>query len=858
MGSIGGVISSLSSFAAKLLPGRGSSSSSTSDEGPGIEEEINKLMRMLERLKATLYDAEERETRGKSVNLWLKELKEIVYTAEDILSEYRYEVLRAEVEAGNASSENSRKRKKLELPEGVADRIKKTIDMFNEIANHRDTLQLREDDGPRLCNDEMHATPTSSLGVESNIFGRGNDKEKLINLLRSDNNSNGDVISVVSIVGMGGLGKTTVAQLVYNDLRIRHKFDLFGWVCVSDDFSVGRLTKEVVESIRGGSCDVNNLSVLQENLRKEIKGKSFFLVLDDVWNEKRSVWELFQTPFLSAKLVKILVTTRNEPVARIMQTFTSFKLQHLYEEQCWQLFCQYAFGGANCNEEWKLEIGKQIMKKCGRLPLAVKSIASLLRHEESEESWREILESELWELEATKEIFPPLQISYSRLPTYLKPCLLYCSMFPKDYIYYMNEMTPLWYAQGYIESREKKTINEIGMEYAKQLFERSFFEGKLPTKDWDWFRLHDMIHDLAQSNSGNECYSIEYGKPLISPKQIRHLYVKDSDELIKPFPSSPFNTLRTTIMANSVENVTNISDILEARSLRAIVFKPPCYEFRFLNTIGNLKHLRYISIEYITFEKLPESICSLYNLQTLTLSNCPKLIELPKCIGNLVSLQFLSISECLVSKLPESICHLRNLKALTVKTWDDAELTELPEHIGNLVRLEELHLKTCSIAILRASLCQLKSLKTLDLKLYWKHPREIESLRNFQTLTVTEASSLLPKLNKLAGIQILNLEFTLTMRNNYNDQIGCLNDIVDIKGALFITGLHNIKISLADTKHYSLMNKHNLEYLSLSWHDEDELDYPVSSSRFILFIGNDTCYGDDKEMNFVRESPNSP
>ncbi|KAJ3682540.1 hypothetical protein LUZ60_015113 [Juncus effusus] len=510
MGTLGAVISNISSLAAKLLPGSSSSSSSPSDEGHAIEKELHKLMKTLERIKATLHDAEEREIRDRSVKLWLKELKEVAYVAEDALDEYQYEVLRAEVESRGDSAESSRKRKKLQLPDDLADRIKETMNRFDEIAKDRVALQLREEDGPRRCNDEMRFTPTSHMVVESNIFGRENDKEELINLLCSDSN-NGDVISVVTIVGMGGLGKTTVAQLVYKDPRIRQKFDLFGWVCVSDDFSVERLTKEVVESITRCSCGIKNFTILQEKLEEEIKGKNVFLVLDDVWNENRSVWELFRMPFLSAKLVKILVTTRNELVARIMQTIPSFKLHDLSEEQCWQLFQQYAFGGANCNKEWKLEIGKQIMKKCGRLPLAVKSIASLLRHEESEESWREILESELWELEATKEIFPPLQISYSRLPTYLKPCLIYCSMFPKDYVYDIEDLIPLWYAQGYLELKGRTTIKEIGMEYVKQLFERSFFEGKLQTKDWKGFRLHDMIHDLARSNSGNECYSIEYG-----------------------------------------------------------------------------------------------------------------------------------------------------------------------------------------------------------------------------------------------------------------------------------------------------------------------------------------------------------
>ena len=116
------------------------------------------------------------------------------------------------------------------------------------------------------------------------------------------------------------------------------------------------------------------------------------------------------------------------------------------------------------------------MNKCGMLPLAVKSIASLLRHEAEEESWREILESEVWESDVSNEIFPPLQISYARLPTYLKPCFLYCSMFPKDYCYDVEYMVKLWLSQGFIECKENNSTEKIGFDYARQLCERSLFD----------------------------------------------------------------------------------------------------------------------------------------------------------------------------------------------------------------------------------------------------------------------------------------------------------------------------------------------------------------------------------------------
>ncbi|XP_078165376.1 putative disease resistance protein RGA3 [Carex rostrata] len=501
-----GMISNLLSLGANLLPSiiastqaPSSSSSPHLNQNHQMKAELEKLMRMLERIKATLYDAEQREIGDLSVKLWLKELKGVLYDAEDVLGEYHYDILQAQVEGRDASPPVSPKMKLIQVPYGMLDRIQQIRSTFDEIANDRIALQLSEGDGPKHCNNELQVAPTSHFVVESNIFGREREKEKLIDLLSSECD---DVVSVMAIVGMGGIGKTTLAQLAYNDQRIRQRFDKFGWICVSENFNAERLTKELLESITGNECGLTNLSTLQEKILREISGKRVLLVLDDVWNEKHNLWDQFQAPFMSATFVKILVTTRNDHVARIMQTEPTFNIGHLSAEQCWRLFEHYAFGGVQQNNNPKLvEIGKQIMNKCGMLPLAVKSIASLLRHEAKEESWREILESELRESDASNEIFPSLQISYARLPLYLKSCFQYCSMFPKNYYYNVGELVKLWMYHDFIESKGNKTAEEIGFGYVQQLCQRSFFEREGYNEGNDFvcqeFKLHDIVHDLA-------------------------------------------------------------------------------------------------------------------------------------------------------------------------------------------------------------------------------------------------------------------------------------------------------------------------------------------------------------------------
>ncbi|KAJ4806631.1 Disease resistance protein (CC-NBS-LRR class) family [Rhynchospora pubera] len=704
---LGGVIPYVLSLGAKLLPSvhessqQASSSSSPLVQQHQIETEMEKIMELRERINATLSAADQREIKDNSVKLWLKELKRLVYNAEDVLDEYQFEILRAQVEASDDFMPKSHERKLIHVPDNMLEQIQQIESKFVEIEKDRIALQLLEEDGPRYSNSDQQIAPTSHCVLESDIIGREKEKKELINLLFSKC-PDGKIISVVAIVGTGGIGKTTLAQLVYNDQRIRQNFDKFVWVCVSEDFNVQKLTREVVESITGKPYGLANLSALQENICKEIRRERVFLVLDDVWNEKRSHWELFQAPFMVASLVKILVTTRNKPVAQIMQTMPTFNLGYMSKEQSWKLFQHYAFGEVNQNrgsnlvgignkimkkcgmlQSWKLfqhyafgevnqnrgsnlvGIGKKIMKKCGMLPLAVKSIGSLLRHEIDKESWKQILESQLWESDAGSEIFSSLQISYARLPSYLKPCFLYCSMFPRNYRCSVEKLVQLWIYQGYVQTNKLKNVEKIGREYAKQLWQRSFFEGEYGEKEFQ-FTLHDMIHDLARYNSGHGCYSIEGDVVPNFPEELYHLYVDSRVKLIKAPSSTKFTTLRTLIVEDHCNEVSlgNL-DFSKASKLRALQFGSRKCDLEACFSFVDLKHLWYLSISWGCFKRLPENICSLYNLQNLTLYYCYHLIDLPKSIGNLISLEELRIfGSANLRMLPVSICQLKVLRKL--------------------------------------------------------------------------------------------------------------------------------------------------------------------------------------------------
>ncbi|KAJ4789081.1 Disease resistance protein RGA2 [Rhynchospora pubera] len=390
----GALISSLLSLSTTLLPSIKTSaqvlstcpSSSSNQSTSTLEMELKKLVRTLKRIQATLLDAEEREIRDEPVKLWLKELKEVAYAADDLLDEFQYEVLRAQAMAGSTASRNSHKRKHLQMTnvgfsfssgsipvtisDGIADKIREVRSQFDEIAKDRDALHLREEDGRRRHDPYTCPPPTGYIVDESCIFGREKEKEEVIARLCADGVR--DVVSVLPIVGKGGLGKTTLAQLVYMDGRVRGLFNRFGWVSVSEEFDVQRITQSIIELVTHRSCLVEEFSALQGILEKELREKRLFLVLDNVWNEKDSLWELLRAPLLSAERACILVTTRDEPVAKVMKTLTPLQLGYLSENRCWQLFMHYAFGNGEESRKQSnlIKIGQEIMKKMWRVALS--------------------------------------------------------------------------------------------------------------------------------------------------------------------------------------------------------------------------------------------------------------------------------------------------------------------------------------------------------------------------------------------------------------------------------------------------------------------------------------------------------
>ncbi|XP_078153753.1 putative disease resistance RPP13-like protein 1 [Carex rostrata] len=832
----GYLIISLLSLGTELL-----SSIRASGQAPSAEEDLEMLMQTLRLIKATLYDAEERENIDHYVKHWLKELKEVAYDAEDVLSEYRYEVTRLQVEARKASQQM---KSVLPIPDGLVYRLHKIRSQFDEIEKDRKVLKLRECDGVRRPRKKTFRE-TNHMVDEAIIFGRDAEITEVINFLLSEKEKEKS-FSVISIVGKGGLGKTTIAQLVYKDETVSWQFDLIGWVCVSENFDVRRLIKQTIESISNKmNTGVNELSQLQEKLAKTVKGKKILLVLDDVWNEDQKHWELFRVHLEEAKMVRILVTTRNRKVAEIMQTTDYCRPNKLSEDSCWQLFQHYAFIGATHIVPTHLkDIGRKIMRKCDGLPLAVKLIASLLSHETDKEGWLEVLECDLWELNPSNDIFPALEISYTHLPAHLKPCFLFCSMYPKDYLLEKMNLIELWISHGYIESMDRRRIKEVGIDYYEELKDRSFLDD-FSGRSSECCKLHDIIHDLARLNSENEHYSVEANQPLNTqqrdvPRASYHLYARGFVGYVNELLYQNMKGLRTLSMDVSgcsrdlehqycIDNTKavdqnsklseyykecsgdlSICNLTKFEALRILELKGGIKKIP--DFIPELKHLVYLGISSFDLKMLPLSIGLLFNLQTLIL-DCFSLEYLPESIGDLAKLQFLNIQSSKAKKLPKSLCLLGNLLRLVIRT---DQLEELPLDLRNLTNLHELTILSNRIQALPNTIGQLSSLEELKLL-----PLRGSVKNNYKLNYDPQGYVNFPAIKTMAA--------WLRVRS-----IAWLKDMNDLEGKLSIEGLE--KMRLADAQRANLKNKCNLETLDLCW-DSRNYKFPYDAkSELILSV----------------------
>jgi Leucine-rich repeat (LRR) protein len=481
-------------------------------------------------------------------------------------------------------------------------------------------------------------------------------------------------------------------------------------------------------------------------------------VLDDVWDDEQENWQRLRSILgCGGKGASILVTTRLPKVAAIMGTMPSHDLSILSDTDCWELFKQRAFGPDEDERTDLMVTGKEIVKKCGGVPLAAIALGSLLRFKREEKQWLNVLVSKLWDLQGENSVMPALRLSYLNLSIKLRQCFAFCALFPKDELLNKQILIELWMANGFISSNGMLEAEDIGNELWNELYWRSFFQdimidefGKII-----YFKMHDLVHDLAQSISEEVCcITNDNGMPSMS-ERTRHLSIyrlKSFHEVLvcscvfKPFITCSRSQVATTNI-RCMFDVRRIQDaktktlsiwLPDAKSLKTCTMQAggeddqlspyilKCYSLRALDierikklssSIGHLKYLRYLNLSKSDFQTLPESICKLWNLQIMNLDYCQRL-----------------------QKLPNDLVHLKALIRLSLRFC--RSLSSLPPHIGKMTSLRSLSMYVVGKkkGLLLGELEQLK----LKGDLYIKHLESVKSV-----MDVKEANMPSKHLNQL-------------------------------------------------------------------------------------------------------------
>ncbi|GLT27853.1 hypothetical protein SLA2020_028240 [Shorea laevis] len=645
--------------------------------------------KLLPSIRDVLEDAETKQLTNNAVKTWLSELRDIAYDMEDILHGVEADARRQELNLKTCDqASTSRARKLIPTTSCFADcscipsdfkvdretmsKMKGITNKLEDIKARKDALNLKIEHGSNRAVTQR----ISTTGVpESHVFGREKDKDAILQKLLINEDST-KCFSVIPIVGMGGLGKTTLASLVYNDEKLEGVFEPKAWICVSNEFDALRIAKSTLDQMNE-ICDSKDPAIIQSKLKQMLSGKKFLLVLDDVWNENYHLWSTLEGLFmLGAPGSKIIVTTRNEKVAKIMRGDDwVYHLDLFPDNECLSLLARHALETENFDSYGHLKgIGEEIVNKCRGLPLAIKTIGGLLREDRlNPDKWTEVLNSEIWKVsEEIGGVLPALRLSYHHLPSHLKQCFAFCAIFPNDFELDEDDLVLLWMAQGLLRQQQQidgvKEMKSLGHLYFRELLLRSFFQRS--SNKLSLFVMHDLVIDLARDVASETCYQlgISVNKKL---EVTRHLsFFPVSCDTYQRFEMmEKMKSLRTFLPTirygyNFLSNRVVHDLFSNFRCLRVLSFNG--YRIKKVpNSIGDLKLLCYINLSGTQIQRLPDSVSFLVYLQTLILSYCEELTWLPEGIVNLADLLHLDITGTQrLKELPSGIGRLTNLLTL--------------------------------------------------------------------------------------------------------------------------------------------------------------------------------------------------
>ncbi|KAL9282800.1 putative virus X resistance protein-like, coiled-coil [Arabidopsis thaliana] len=702
----------------------------------GIDGQLDGLKRQLRSLQSLLKDADAKKHGSDRVRNFLEDVKDLVFDAEDIIESYVLNKLRGKGKAKGVKKHVRRlacfltdRHKVASDIEGITKRISEVIGEMQsfgiqQIIDGGRSLSLQE--RQRVQREIRQTYPDSS---ESDLVGVEQSVEELVGHLVEN-----DIYQVVSISGMGGIGKTTLARQVFHHDLVRRHFDGFAWVCVSQQFTQKHVWQRILQELQPHDGNILQMdeSALQPKLFQLLETGRYLLVLDDVW--KKEDWDRIKAMFPRKRGWKMLLTSRNEGVGiHADPTCLTFRASILNPEESWKL-CERIVFPRRDETEVRLDeemeaMGKEMVTHCGGLPLAVKALGGLLANKHTVPEWKrvsdnigsQIVGGSWLDDNSLNSVYRILSLSYEDLPTHLKHCFLYLAHSHEDSKIYKHVLFYNWAAEGIYDG---STIEDSGEYYLEELVRRNLViaDNKYLRVHLKYCQMHDMMREVCLSKAKEENFLQIIKDPTStstinaqSPRRSRRLSIH-SGKAFHILGHKNKKKVRSLIVSGLEEDfwIRSASVFHNLTLLRVLDLSWVKFEGGKLpSSIGGLIHLRYLSLRDAGVSHLPSTMRNLKLLLYLDLSvDNEDSIHVPNVLKEMIELRYLSLPLKMDDKTKLELGDLVNLEYLWGFSTQHTSVTDLLR-MAKLRNLTVFLSERCNFETLSSSLRELRNLETL-------------------------------------------------------------------------------------------------------------------------------------------------